>query len=307
MTQLPRATLITTMQLTDMASGKYIVAVSGGVDSVVLLDILSKQKDLELVVAHLDHGIRETSHTDASFVKELAEKYGLPFVSERIELGESASEEAARKARQAFLQKVKKEHRATAIITAHHADDILETIIINIIRGTGWRGLSSLRSEKEYVRPLLRFSKNEIYEHAKKNNLSWREDETNIDTRYLRNHVRLNIISKLSSEVRKELLMLYHRQVALREEIYEEVKHVLGLAKTNVSDEYDRYFFIMLDKPVALELLKHIIPVTKPQLLKMLLAIKTAKQHTHLQIGGGIKLYFTKRTFIVARPDIMVS
>lgn len=126
--------------------GTYIVAVSGGVDSVVLLDMLAKQADLQLVIAHFDHGIREDSKQDALFVAHLAAKYHVPFESERVELGHGASEALAREKRYAFLRMMFKKYNADAIITAHHQDDVIETSMINILRGTGRHGLSSSKA-----------------------------------------------------------------------------------------------------------------------------------------------------------------
>jgi tRNA(Ile)-lysidine synthase len=115
--------------------GKYVVAVSGGVDSVVLLDHLAGHPEYELVVAHFDHGIRDDSREDEAFVRSLAEKYNVPFESKREDLGKQASEELARDRRYAFLRSVAGKHNAQ-IITAHHADDAVETIAINLLRGT---------------------------------------------------------------------------------------------------------------------------------------------------------------------------
>ncbi len=108
---------------------QFIVAVSGGIDSIVLLDVLVKS-GAELVVAHVDHGIRADSHEDESFVHRLADKYGLPFVSTRLALGSRASEDLARRERYKWLETVRAQYSAKAIVTAHHQDDVLETIVI---------------------------------------------------------------------------------------------------------------------------------------------------------------------------------
>ncbi|HEX6258362.1 MAG TPA: tRNA lysidine(34) synthetase TilS, partial [Candidatus Saccharimonadales bacterium] len=132
------------MTKTHLASGTYVVAVSGGVDSIVLLDMLAGQAGLELIVAHFDHGIRQDSTEDAEFVRAAAQRYSLPFELGQATLGPGASEEAARTARYSFLRSIAKKYQAR-IVTAHHADDVIETIAINVARGTGWRGLVSLR------------------------------------------------------------------------------------------------------------------------------------------------------------------
>lgn len=193
------------MKLT-IESGKYIVAVSGGVDSVVLLDVLSRTPDVTLVVAHFDHGIRPDSQNDRVFVQDLAKKYNLPFVYETATLGPDASEAQARKARYAFLYGVKEDHSAQAIITAHHQDDVLETAIINLARGTGRRGLTSLSSGADLVRPLLNVTKKDLVAYALANNLEWREDSTNEDQQYLRNHIRHTVMPKFDFRKREEFL-----------------------------------------------------------------------------------------------------
>ena len=112
--------------------GTYVVAVSGGVDSMVLLDLLAKQPDIKLIVAHYDHGIRSDSKLDRELVASSAKKYKIPFVYESGNLGPGTSENQARIARYNFLRKVQKESKADAIVTAHHQDDALETAILNI-------------------------------------------------------------------------------------------------------------------------------------------------------------------------------
>src|SRR5690606_5271626 len=100
--------------------GKYVVAVSGGVDSMVLLDLLRQKPKLELIVAHFDHGIRPDSAEDRKLVQRVAKHYDLPFVYAEGKLGPKASEALAREARYAFLRRVQAEQGAEAIITAHH-------------------------------------------------------------------------------------------------------------------------------------------------------------------------------------------
>lgn len=185
---------------------KYIVAVSGGVDSIVLLDVLSKSPDLTLVVAHFDHGIRPDSRSDRVFVQELAQKYNLPFVYEIAILGPCASEAEARRVRYAFLNKVREEYGARAVVTAHHQDDVLETAIINLARGTGRRGLTSLASGDDLVRPLLHITKKELVAYALANNLEWHEDATNDNQQYLRNHIRHTVMPKFDFKKREQFL-----------------------------------------------------------------------------------------------------
>lgn len=196
-----------------------MVAVSGGVDSVSLLHGLRALPEAELVVAHFDHGIRPDSAADCRFVEALAGRYGLPFYAAEGRLGPRASEAEARQARYEFLRKVKRQAGARAIVTAHHQDDVLETAVINLLRGTGRRGLSSLRSREDIERPLLTISKAKILQYARENRLEWREDSTNTDETYLRNYVRRQVIAKLDEASRRRLADLINKNAQTNDQL----------------------------------------------------------------------------------------
>jgi tRNA(Ile)-lysidine synthase len=233
--------------------GKYVVAVSGGVDSLVLLELLQPREGLELVVAHFDHGIRKDSIEDRKLVKSLAESYGLAFVFEEGHLGAQASEATARTARYDFLRKTKHNAGAKAIITAHHQDDVLETAIINILRGTGRKGLSSLGNSTDIIRPLLKVTKKELIGYAKEHGLVWREDETNQDQKYLRNYVRHNILSRFNDKARAELLEKITEAAEANREI--DTLLVKQLTQQGKSGELDRNWFNNLPHGVAKEIM----------------------------------------------------
>lgn len=254
---------------------KYIVAVSGGVDSVVLLDFLvsgrwhaedgTKRKD-EFVVAHVDHGIREDSGEDESLVRSLAERYDLPFETTKLQLGPTTSEDTARRARYAWLNEMKLRHQASAIITAHHQDDVIETMIINLLRGTGWRGLCSLRETAKVKRPLLAMPRSVILQYAINNHLAWREDSTNDDLRYLRNYVRCRYVQRMAAEQRRRWIDLYHAQCELAD-----CMDALLNALTDDLDasQWPRYSIIMLDETVSYEVIMKLLGVRLPKLSVM--------------------------------------
>lgn len=269
----------------------YVVAVSGGIDSVVLLDMMAKLPELDLVVAHFDHGIREDSIEDALFVEQLAKQYGLPFETARVELGSQASEELARRRRYEFLRGVMKKHDA-GLATAHHGDDIIETIAINHIRGTGWRGLAVMGAD--IMRPLLHVSKEMIRDYALKRGLEWREDSTNASDAYLRNRLRRKLAT-LSPLTKKKLWLLRKKQLQLRGAIEAEVAGLID------ESPYSRYLFTYATKEAALEMLRLITKakLTRPQLERVLLAIKTYRPGTIYQAGNSVELQFTTRQFIV--------
>jgi tRNA(Ile)-lysidine synthase len=175
---------------------------------VSLLHALLKLTGVELTVAHFDHGIRSDSPEDRVLAASLAEEYGLPFMYEEGRLGPDASEAAAREARYDFLHRARRATGSRAIITAHHQDDVLETVIINVLRGTGRAGFSSLRDREDLRRPLLKISKGEILSYARANKLRWREDSTNSDETYLRNYIRRQVVPRFDDESKKRLLRL---------------------------------------------------------------------------------------------------
>ena len=274
---------------------KYLVAVSGGVDSVVLLDMLVKRDATRLIVAHFDHGIRSDSAADARFVESLALKYKVPFTMKREELGEQASEDLARKRRYLFLKSEAKKHDAI-IVTAHHRNDLFETMAINMQRGTGWRGVAVF-GDAAIVRPLLGVSKDELYTYAVTHRLEWTEDSTNAGDAYLRNRIRRRL-HRLPLVFEDNLERLWNRQMLLRAAIE---KEAADFTKTTPS----RYLLTMIDPKVAMELLQKIIydqkkkSITRPQLERALLAIKVARAGTVFQIGEGTSLRFTTTSFIV--------
>jgi tRNA(Ile)-lysidine synthase len=190
----------------ELPVGKYIVAVSGGVDSMVLLNMLSNLPNIELIVAHFNHGIRPEATEDEKLVRNIAKRLGLKFEVGYGRLGKNASEETARKARYKFLNEIKKKHKAKSIITAHHQDDLIETAILNLLRGTGRRGLVAMSMNEKILRPLLNYPKADILKYAKDHKLQWREDKTNTDETYLRNYVRRKLMPNLSVGQRKEVL-----------------------------------------------------------------------------------------------------
>lgn len=236
----------------DLEPGTYVVAVSGGVDSMVLLDILHGLNDINLVIAHYDHGIRHDSDLDRKLVQETAIRHRLPFVYDEGNLGD-VSEATARKARYDFLYRVRQAAGARAIITAHHQDDLLETAVLNLLRGTGRKGLTSLGSTDIIKRPLLEIPKKHLIEHARKKGIKWREDSTNTDTRYRRNHVRSNVLSKFSEADRDQLLTIIKSLQVTNQQIDRHITNHLYVQPA--LDRLDRHQFIMLPHAVAREVM----------------------------------------------------
>lgn len=184
------------------------VAVSGGADSVCLLHILATACGLErenITVLNVEHGIRgEASVSDSRFVRALAETYGVKFegISADVpalcrESGRSEESEA-REVRRAFFQKMLDDGKVDFILTAHHADDRTEGLLMHIFRGTGLKGLYGMReSDGRFIRPLIYSHRWEIEEYNRKHGLKFVSDETNSDVKYTRNWLRREIVPRL--------------------------------------------------------------------------------------------------------------
>ena len=195
--------------------GEVIVAVSGGADSVALLDLLNGvagELGLSLVVAHADHGIASDSRTVGASVRNLATKYGLPFETVELNLGPDATETDARRARYAWLREVQQRRHAKYLVTAHHQDDQIETVLLRTLRGSAPAGLAGIgrRARGGLVRPLLPFTRRELFAHATARDLPVHDDPANSDPRHLRSWVRATLLplldERLGSALRGDLL-----------------------------------------------------------------------------------------------------
>lgn len=188
----------------DFERSSMLIGVSGGIDSIVLLEILT-MLGIVGIVAHVDHGIRANSSSDADFVAREAKLRRHRFESERFDVCEIASqkkqslEETARSVRYSFFEKIANRYECQFIALGHHEDDQAETVIMNLIRGSGITGLSGMKSVRDgrYLRPMLCFSKKIICEYALKHNLQYREDDTNTDERFFRNRIRNQLLPVL--------------------------------------------------------------------------------------------------------------
>ena len=188
------------------APGSAVLAVSGGPDSVALLDLMlavARERGLSLVVAHADHGIRADSRTVGQSVGELARRSGLPFELGELELGPGATETAARRARYAWLALVQRRHAARYLVTAHHADDQVETILLRVFKGSGPAGLAGMpaRGRGGIVRPLLPFSRADLRAYVAERGLAFHDDPANRDPRHLRSWLRVTLLPQLATRL----------------------------------------------------------------------------------------------------------
>lgn len=189
----------------------FILGISGGPDSVCLLDIfafLEKKYDFRIVLTHVNYGLRgKDSDADERFVKELACRYDFPlFILHPNITAKNNLEERLRDIRYRFFEKIRTETRFQYILTAHHEDDQAETFLLHLFRGSGLRGLSAMRPKNGVlIRPLLDTSRAEIIDYLTARNLSFRTDATNSSDRFLRNKIRNKLLPLLEKEYAPKL------------------------------------------------------------------------------------------------------
>ncbi len=224
-------------------NNKIVLAVSGGVDSVAMLDcfaIIAPKFGLNLAVAHINHKLRGIdSDLDEELVKNLAEKYGLPFFTQAIDVKELAQktcqsiETTARNVRYDFLKKVAQSFDANYIATAHTCDDQAETILINLIKGTGIRGLRGIakiiqiNKNLYLIRPLLSFPKSTLIEYAKHRNLQWREDKSNFSLDYFRNKIRHELLPLIKKNYNPNIVELLVKTSELAQAYHNYIKPIV--------------------------------------------------------------------------------
>ncbi len=196
-------------------SAPALVGVSGGRDSVALLHALREQGFTQLVVCHLDHGLRPESEEEGRFVAELAARMELSCVAEQVDVATLAeelrvsTETAAREARYAFFARAARRYNCHRLFLAHHADDQVETFLFNLFRGSGTAGLGGMRAmtlreiegvRLEILRPLLGVWRNEIDAYVAAQGLAFREDASNADPAHTRNRLRHRLIPLIEEE-----------------------------------------------------------------------------------------------------------
>ncbi|MBP8672529.1 MAG: tRNA lysidine(34) synthetase TilS [Synergistales bacterium] len=207
--------------------GPMLMAVSGGGDSVALLWLLKKFWDGQIVAAHLEHGIRgDDSKGDARFVAELCSQWDVPLVMESVSVPElqrpgEGLEAAARRIRYDFLRKAMKETGARWVALGHTKDDLVETVLFNLFRGSGIYGLAGIPERRgELVRPLIEMRRDELRELLKEHSIPWREDSTNLDVRYSRNLIRNELVpwleERLNPNAREHVAALAAEALAWR-------------------------------------------------------------------------------------------
>lgn len=312
-----------------------LIAVSGGLDSVSLLfglarnmntsnkrsankidsllqEFISENNLTKLEAIYLDHQQRGDIHLDLSAVQKICQEFKLKLHHQKLNLPPNCSEEQARQARYQTLRQVLIEQKLDHLITAHHADDVLETALINLKRGTGISGLHSLRHHQNGIwRPFLfHFSKKsyitkaDLLQYAKLNNLSWHEDSTNSDSKYLRNRLRVKLNRTSPSQKEIALNLIAKNQPAHQElqTLLKKLAADLAISKTKISTNFNREPLQELDPTTKNHLIHHILSkhareIDRKSVLKAVEFIQTAQKRKILQLRGCHIIIQDKNSF----------
>ncbi|WP_242990238.1 tRNA lysidine(34) synthetase TilS [Acetobacterium bakii] len=270
-----------------IVAGDYVlIGVSGGADSLALLYFLDKYKEtfgIHVGVAHLHHGLRgDAADADENFVKNFCRKNEIPFFSRRRDIKQISAEEkisieeAGRNERYDFFRKVAKEEKYNRIAMGHHINDQAETLLMRLIRGTGIKGVSGIKSSRDglYIRPFLCLEKKEIVAYCNENSLAYRTDATNFQRDYTRNKIRLDIMPMiLEINPRAEVHFNEFTAIALEYEAFFEnyvdsiEKRILSTENTTVLLDRDQW---LCEKPVVQkEILRRAILKFKGSLMEI--------------------------------------
>lgn len=293
-------------------SGRYILAVSGGADSMVLFHVMggaATQRQYELVVAHLDHGLRTDSKLDRELVQKAALAAQLPFEYHEAKLPADTSEAAARSTRYGWLEQVRTKHQAAAIVTAHHQDDLIETSLLNLIRGSDRRGLAPMMTGS-VIRPLLRVGRAQLRAYAAAHYVAWREDSTNTDTTNPRNALRHGPLANVSPDWRTRYLECIERLTALNQTIDQTLIRQLESARADSSA-------IVLPRSVVRDLemaelaevivaaarrLRPTIELDRRLLREVTLFAKTGRLHRRRPLRSGLQVVVEAGSIRIEAP-----
>ena len=223
--------VLATIKKYDMIQNddKIVIGVSGGPDSMTLLNILNNIKEkwnIKLYVAHINHMIRKEADEETEYVKEFCAKIKVDFFAKKIKVEEEAkrlkigTEEAGRNIRYAFFEEIAKKVGANKIATAHNSNDNAETVLMNLLRGTsvsGLKGIEKVRDGK-FIRPIIECNRNEIEAYCRENNLDPKYDKTNYENIYTRNKIRNLLIPYLQKEFNPNIIEGLNRLSSLASE-----------------------------------------------------------------------------------------
>ncbi len=284
----------------------FVVGVSGGPDSLCLLDVLfllSKKYSFKLHVAHVNYHLRgRASNLDEALTRKAAVRYHLPFsVLSKKKKSKNASEEALRDIRYAFFETVRHKTGASAIAVAHNRDDQAETLLLRLLRGAGLSGLAAMRPKHgSIIRPLIETNRADILRYLHERALAFREDASNTDPRYLRNRIRHELVPLLEKRFQPQTQKLLAETAMLLGDDYallQDIAPILSVRKNTRGVTFSRSTLLQLPDPA----LRHAMRTTLQPLLagknpgkrllhEIIKALKSEKGKVRTVTFKGLKL-----------------
>ena len=246
-------------QFTFLKESRFYIAVSGGIDSMVLVDLFRKL-EYDFSILHCNFQLRGTeSEAETQFLRDFCRDNQIHYILRYFETEHYAEEYklstqlAARELRYSWFQEKLTKNNYQYLLTAHHADDNLETFIINLSRGTGLEGLTGIPKQNNYIiRPLLPFSRDEILAYAKENKLNWKEDSSNASDKYLRNKIRHQIVPILK-ELNPTFLGNFQKTQEFLNESQTFIEDKVNLKYSDVFQEDENKKVISIEKLLELQ------------------------------------------------------
>jgi tRNA(Ile)-lysidine synthase len=307
-----------------------ILAVSGGPDSLCLLHLftrLASTDNLKLVVAHLNHGLRPEAAAEEAGLAALAARLNLPFKTKKVNIKSykkrlKLSEEAAgRRARYRFLLRVARSFQADAIALGHHRDDQAETVLLNLLRGSGIDGLAGILPLRrlngvKLIRPLLEFRRSEIESYCRDQGLDYYTDSSNLETEYTRNKIRLELIPHLEERynprIRDALAGLAELAAEDRYYFAHQVRKTAGqlVRQKGKLTFLDRLALNNLPQAISSRVLRQLLShyqtgkeLSRLHLNQLLELVREGNVGARLDLPGGLRAYRAKDSLILARKD----
>lgn len=309
------------------AEDKVLVGVSGGADSVFLLNALvylKKELMFDIYVANIDHGLRgKESSQESLFVKNLCKEKGIEYFTTKLCIKKDKKysiEEVARKKRYAFFEKTAKQNKMNKIATAHNLDDQAETVLMRVIKGTSLRGLTGIppvRKEKAitYIRPMIELSKKDVLDVLKKGKIEFKEDSSNKEEIYFRNIVRKKILPYLEKYNPNIIFSLSRMAESLREDKdfidsgKKKLEQIMNCRKEKNKVEIPLSRIYLLSNVMQKEIIKDILDDVGANLKKLSFVhwkqirelLKNGQTGKELQMPGKVTVCRTKTALVIRR------
>lgn len=291
------------------AEEMVLVAVSGGPDSLALLQILM-HLHYAVCVAHVNHGLRKEANFEEKFVREFCEEKHIPCFVKRLDLAEHKGlslEEAGRAERYAFFEEVAKQQGCSKIATAHHLNDQVETVLMNLFRGSGLSGLKGMEKKRgNVIHPLLEVTREEIETYCQVQGLTPRRDESNEEAIYTRNKIRLELIPYLEKEINSNVVQNVARMAQI---VSEEERFLLDVTDRSYNEIVleESEFFVTLDVKQFNQL---DVVIRKRIILKSIIKVLgNAKDIEKVHVDDMVKLCKNNRggKFLTPKKSLKVS